>query len=241
MRTPTRIIIVCLAVSLIGAFATLASSPYITSQTASPLDYEEEALRQQLALSTTSKEADHIWSGLDRIEEDRRALQSWEVMSPSERQDIIDVMRHEAQQAMKVSPDQENTSAENMPRPFLGIFNGEEVPAPFHGSEFRVVNYWGGDFDGQPVSAYAGYRPDNPKQGVLALAIGKGVHRYVFFAVPTSSGPLRITNVVDGEIRLVSVGGAFTEESIGGEKASVSVRVEGGKEYTFDLQSLRFK
>jgi len=240
MRIPKRIALVCLAAFFLGAFATLASS-FRVSQTASPLDYEEQALRQQLALATTSKEENRIWNGLNRIDEDRRNLESWETMSPSERQDIVDILRHEAQQAMKDSPGQEGLRAENELRSFLGIFDGEEVPAPFGGSEFRVVNYWGGELGGHPASAYAGYRPENPAQGLLAVAIDEGGYRYDFFAAPSASGPLRITGVVDGEIRLVSIGGTFTKESIRGEKAPITVRLQGGEEYTFNLQSRRFK
>lgn len=240
MHTPKRTFTLTLVVFILAGLAALVSV-LLAQPSASPLDYEELTLRQELALATTSKDFDRIWSGLDRIEEDRQALRRWEGMSPTERQGIVETMRYEAEQAMKASVSEEGAKAQSQTGPFLGIFDGEEVPAPFRGSEFRVVNYWGGEFDGQPASAYAGYRPDNPEQGVLAVAIGDGDYRYDFFTASSSSGPLRITDVVDGEIRLVSISGIFTKESTGGEMASVSLRLLGGEKYMFDLQSRHFK
>jgi len=240
MRTPKQIFILGLAVFLLAGLAALASSR-MAGQSASLLDHEEQALRQELTFATTSKEVDRIWSGLDRIDKDRQALGRWEAMSPVERQGIVDKMKDEARQAMSASVSAEDAKAQSPSEPFLGIFDGEKVPAPFRGAEFRVVNYWGGELDGQPASAYAGYRPNNPEEGVLAVAIGEGNYHYDFFAVPLSSGPLRITDVVDGEIRLVSVGGTFTKESTGGEKASVPVDLPGGEEFTFDLRSRHFR
>lgn len=92
--------------------------------------------------------------------------------------------------------------------PFQGIIDGADVPAPFSSTEFMVLNYWGGTIDGKVIGVYAGYRPENPAQGVIALMDDPNNPLGTFYTV--SSGPVRIVSERNGVLTLQSLTNAYS-------------------------------
>lgn len=123
---------------------------------------------------------------------------------------------------------------------FPGIQEGGDVPAPFSSREFRVMNYWSGDIDGQRIGVYAGYDPQNPTQGVLALTDDKENPKGTYYPAPATTGPVQVTSEKDGVLTLMSVGGPFEvldENALSPRTGQTS----GNAVYVFDVRKKSYR
>lgn len=128
------------------------------------------------------------------------------------------------------------------PNPFVGILDAGQVPAAFKPSEFKPLNFWGGDINNVRIGVYAGYRPDNPMQGVIIVFDNPESSAGQDYSVPIAAGPVRIIAEKNGVLTLQAIAGDF-EEFTGDDSGqpATMVHTTGGRKYFFDLSSRSFK
>lgn len=144
---------------------------------------------------------DSLWQVLKMNEFNRPVAPP---LSEAENNVIIRDKELEHQQTLPAMTVPSETTVAELPlSPFQGIIDGADVPAPFSSTEFRVLNYWGGTVDGQAVGVYAGYRPENPGQGVIVVMDDPNNPLGTFYTV--STGPARIVSERDGILTLRSL------------------------------------
>lgn len=156
-------------------------------------------------------------------------------ISKDKRDAVIQEKEQRHKERMKEIASYTPPSAQTEKSSFKGIVEGNDIPAPFRSDEFTVLNFWGGEIDGKAIGVYAGYRPDNPSQGVIVVFDDKNDTQGKFYSTPKSTGPVRIISEVNGVITLKSVAGEF-ETYDQNTYPSKKVRVPGLSIYYFDAK-----
>lgn len=179
-----------------------------------------------------------------RLEAQQKAIQqpahSASSTSPQDIQAIIqDKNRIHQQHLDSMSTQQPHL---NEPNPFVGILAADQVPAAFKPSEFKPLNFWGGDINNVRIGVYAGYQPANPMQGVIVVFDNPESSSGQDYSVPVAAGPVRILAEKNGVLTLQAIAGDFEEftDDDSGQPATM-VHTTGGKKYFFDLSSRSFK
>lgn len=182
-------------------------------------------------------------SNTDKLGALKAAQQPARSASPTSAQDlqaIVDEKNRINQQHLDEMTTQ--PPHQTQPSPFVGILDADQVPAAFRPSEFKALNFWGGDVNGVRVGVYAGYRPADPTQGVIIVFDNPDSSVGQDYLVPVAAGPVRIVAGKDGVLTLQAITGDF-EEFTGDDNAqpAATVHTNGGKKYRFDLSSRSFK
>lgn len=102
------------------------------------------------------------------------------------------------------------------------------------------MNFWGGEIDGKAIGVYAGYYPENPLQGVLAVFDDKNNSKGKFYPTPKLTGPVRIISELNGVLILKSVSGEF-EIYDQNTYSSKKVQASASTVYSFDVRKQLFR
>lgn len=123
---------------------------------------------------------------------------------------------------------------------FKGIVEGNNAPSPFQSNEFTALNFWGGEIDGKAIGIYAGYYPENPLQGVIAVFDDRNNSKSKFYSTPKSTGPIRIISELNGTLTLKSVSGEFEiyDQNV---YPSKKVQTSDSSAYLFDIRKQLFQ
>ena len=175
-------------------------------------------------------------SGIRALEEEESRLRAGKYISLEEQAGIIEdkARGHEEQLKRVLQSPTINATDTNQ---FVGILEGVQVPAPFSSEEFKVINYWGGEVGGRRAGVYAGYFPQNPSQGALAVFESKDDVRGHYYNAPDATGPLRIISEANGILVVMSIKGEFERYNALHER----VHTPGLTIYRFDMKSGVFK
>lgn len=89
-----------------------------------------------------------------------------------------------------------------------GLYDDERVHISAGLLFIDAQNAWGGFFEGNRFSLYAGALQSDPEQGVIGLVIslpgGKSIEKFI---TPTKHGALSVVSVQDDRIKLVALDG----------------------------------
>ena len=123
---------------------------------------------------------------------------------------------------------------------FVGILDAQSVPYPFSvtkPSEFKVVNFWGGNTENVSVNVFSGYDTKNPNIGTLLVFVGD---ENFFVNITENEGPVRITAENDGVLTLTSLSGEYEVYDEVTEIRSY-ISKTGGIIYHFNLKTRMFE
>ncbi len=174
-------------------------------------------------------------------EEEARIIEKQNInMSKDKKDAVIQEKEREHKERMKEISSYISPSIQQEKSSFKGIIEGNDVPAPFQSNEFVVLNFWGGEINGKTIGVYAGYRPENPSQGVVVVFDDKDSSKGKFYSAPKSTSPVRIISEANGILTLESVIGEF-ETYNQDAYPPAKVLVKGITAYSFDIGKQLFK
>lgn len=219
------------AVGVVGIGSVVAKGLFI--------DPEIQGLSQKNA---TNAHIQGKIKGMDALkEEEARVIAKQNANTSKDKRDaVIQEKEQGHKERMKKITSYVSPLAQTEKSSFKGIVERNDVPAPFRSDEFTVLNFWGGEIDGKAIGVYAGYRPDNPFQGVIVVFADKNDERGKFYSTPKSTGPVRIISEVNGVLTLKSVAGEF-EVYDQNTYPSKKVYVPGSAIYSFDVGKQLFQ